>query len=555
MREKNRMNQDRILVQSIQNQYTLLKNSPDDLGLWSTFAHLFCEIQFVHFDHRLKKALTLVLTKPLANHQDIVIASLSLLKLLPNFKELLNIASTNLISANHFINLEEFFSILQDPLLLGLMKKTLLADAEIEKLLTYLRYSCLILYETSPNFLIQNLVPFLYALAHQCFHTEYIYLETKEEVMYLQKFITSIKFSDPLTSDQKILLLLISCYRPLNRCFKLEKKVSADDLEMNELFFLHFSLPCILEKEKEQLKSQQAIQDPTSLKVQAQYETHPYPRWTSLNYCQPLLLQDYLRQHIPSLSEPLTATIERPTVLIAGCGTGQHALSLANQLPAATITALDLSLTSLAYASYQAKKLAIQTVTFHQEDILALKNQKLFDLIECSGVLHHLLLPTKGLENLIKLLKPTGFLHLGLYSKWGRQDVTAAQALIKSKKFQSDLLSIQKCRQLLFKLTDEELAKQVTLTCDFYSASGCRDLLFHVQEQLFTLPEIATLLTQFQLEFLGFDWRDSNIKERYLTYFPSDPDCLSLANWDLFESQYPQSFSGMYQFWVRKILS
>ena len=81
-------------------------------------------------------------------------------------------------------------------------------------------------------------------------------------------------------------------------------------------------------------------------------------------------------------------------------------------------------------------------------------------------------------------------------------------------------------------------------------ASTCRDLLFHVHETAFTLLEIADILKELQLKFLGFDLRNPDVKNLYVEQFPEDPEGLSLVNWDHFEAVNPETFVGMYQFWV-----
>ncbi len=75
----------------------------------------------------------------------------------------------------------------------------------------------------------------------------------------------------------------------------------------------------------------------------------------------------------------------------------------------------------------------------------------------------------------------------------------------------------------------------------FFTASECRDLLFHVQEHRFTLPQIEAALETLGLDFLGFE-------------FPgAKPAALaSLADWHRFEAENPETFAGMYEFWVRK---
>jgi tetratricopeptide (TPR) repeat protein len=90
---------------------------------------------------------------------------------------------------------------------------------------------------------------------------------------------------------------------------------------------------------------------------------------------------------------------------------------------------------------------------------------------------------------------------------------------------------------------------------DFYSTSGTRDLIFHVQEHQFTIPEISKILNDLDLEFLGFanPYLNHFFKKKYLQSFPDDKKNLSLDNWNQFEINNPSVFVGMYQFWVRKI--
>ena len=86
---------------------------------------------------------------------------------------------------------------------------------------------------------------------------------------------------------------------------------------------------------------------------------------------------------------------------------------------------------------------------------------------------------------------------------------------------------------------------------DFYSVSACRDLLFHVQEHRFTIPQIADCLGELGLNFLGFSL-DRSIAKRYAARFPEDVSQTSLDGWNEYELENPSTFVGMYQFWVQK---
>lgn len=266
------------------------------------------------------------------------------------------------------------------------------------------------------------------------------------------------------------------------------------------------------------VKSRTAIKNAISQKVAAQYEENPYPRW------------DLLPLPKRSIYPPETTSAKE--ILIAGCGTGQHAFQTAEIFPHAHIDAFDLSYASLSYA--QSKKRE-EKISFFQADLLELENwEKRFDLIECSGVLHHMEDPIRGWRILRNLLKPNGWMLIGLYSTLGRQDIAAARHLIKNR-------DLRTARQILLELPDTHPAKTVTQTSDFYTLSGCRDLLFHAHEVTFNLEEIEEILSSLNLRFERFIWRDETMAS--LNF--------SLKEWAEYEKAHPTTFSGMYQFWVR----
>ena len=48
---------------------------------------------------------------------------------------------------------------------------------------------------------------------------------------------------------------------------------------------------------------------------------------------------------------------------------------------------------------------------------------------------------------------------------------------------------------------------------------------------------------------------DPLINTKFSKFFPNDKKNTSLVNWNQFEISNPNTFSNMYQFWVRKIQS
>jgi SAM-dependent methyltransferase len=234
--------------------------------------------------------------------------------------------------------------------------------------------------------------------------------------------------------------------------------------------------------------------------------------------------------------------------LIAGCGTGQQSVTVAQRFPHARVLAIDLSLASLGYA--QRKSAGLQ-IDHAQADILELKSlDRSFDVIEASGVLHHLADPMLGWTTLLGLLKPGGFMRLGLYSALARSGIAAARRMIAERGIAATPQAIRDARQEIISGKEARFAT-ILSSPDFYSTSGCRDLLFHVQERGLTLPEIDAFLTQHRLSFLGFEL-DPPALAAYRARFREDRAMTDLAKWHAFETAHPDVFGAMYQFWVQK---
>jgi hypothetical protein len=75
--------------------------------------------------------------------------------------------------------------------------------------------------------------------------------------------------------------------------------------------------------------------------------------------------------------------------------------------------------------------------------------------------------------------------------------------------------------------------------------------MFHVQEHQVDLTDIARFLAATGLTFVGF-LLDPAIQQQYQARFPRDPAMVDLDCWSAFECDNPDTFAGMYQFWVQK---
>src|SRR5262249_30295052 len=187
-------------------------------------------------------------------------------------------------------------------------------------------------------------------------------------------------------------------------------------------------------------------------------------------------------------------------------------------------------------------------IEYGQADILKLESiARTFDVIDASGVLHHLSNVVAGWRVLIKLLRSGGFMRVGLYSELARRNIVAARAFISERGYRPTADDIRRCRQDLLNSPLKDVAK----AGDFFSTSECRDLLFHIQECRLTIPDIKAFIVENDLKFIGFEFTP-RIMQHYRDTFGGDRFMRDLDRWHALETEKPDTFAGMYQFWVQK---
>jgi 2-polyprenyl-3-methyl-5-hydroxy-6-metoxy-1,4-benzoquinol methylase len=426
---------------------------------------------------------------------------------------------------------------LAEPLLLRLLEDAIVRDAQLEALMAAERRRAL---EGAP-------VPLelLIAMAHQCFNTEYALDETQAETAAVARLATALARNEDYA--------LYAAYRPLHTLPDAPRV--AEQLAQTPVASLaqrQILEPLAEQRIAQEIPSLGDTAGAVSAAVRAQYEANPYPRWLRMQTrFDAAPLADIVRELFPDID----AKRGPARILLAGCGTGQNAIATARRFAESSVLAVDLSLASLAYAKRKTAELGVANIAYRQADLLALGTLgERFHLIEASGVLHHLEDPLAGWRVLAALVEPGGFMRIGLYSERGRRHFAHARQFIAQRGFEATPAGIRSARAAIRAAApQDELLARVARNEDFYSLSGCRDMLFHVQEKCFSLPELAAMIQALGLQFLGFEFPDSGITAaRYRARFPADALLRNLDNWDRYEQDNPDSFARMYQFWVRK---
>ena len=439
-----------------------------------------------------------------------------------------------------------------------LLERGLILDGRLEILFTSVRRNLLELAvaDRLPERINAQTLNFFCALARQCFRNEYIYRESAEEAAQaaaLQEQIED-RLRQPEETLPRAAIAVLACFRPLG------SMAESGRLQGHELASRGDTFDRLITQQVREQAAERALAgsiaelgesgDKTSRKVRSEYEENPYPRWTSVARLKSLPLRALLGEMFPFANLKNLRLSAEPDLLVAGCGTGAHAFSSAMRYRESRVLAMDLSLASLAYGKRKAGELGVKRIEWARGDILALAGSaRRFDMIDCGGVLHHMREPMAGWRILRDLLKPGGVMKIGLYSELARADFVRLGAQLEAAGgYPVD--RIRQFRHEVFAMPDDAPMKRVQALHDFYSLSECRDLLFHVEEHRFTLPEIAHCLDELDLEFIGFEMRERAVIDRYLARFPDDPGAANLANWHRFETDEPNTFIGVYQFWV-----
>ncbi len=526
-----------------------------DMGLfWVNLALAAGDISFSSADDSLIEIFSQMLEHRLVSPLTVVLPILSVLRCQPDFQKALELGG--LPEAEMSFPFSDYADQLSNNrLFCQILKLTPIPGRQVERMLTFLRR--VLINEVINGRIEDNGLPFIAALALQCFINEYVYFETPEEGLAVDRI--AIQIAGMLEADEAIPAILVaalSSYRPLHTYTWARKLAERDEVNpICEIIDRQIREPLDEQSLRDQITRLTPLEDTVSKQVGAQYEENPYPRWIKApTGDEPRDIPTILR------SAPLFFDIgdyqppARPQVLVAGCGTGIHPISTASRFKYVDVLAVDLSLSSLAYATRKTRELGITNITYAQADIMELQNlDKKFDLIESVGVLHHLEDPVAGWRNLVALLQPGGFMRIGLYSEAARANVVAGRALI-SKLGGEATKDIRGFRQKIIAEAEagDDLLESICSSSDFFSISNCRDLLFHVQEHRFDFLQIDAALKALDLRFLGLEVKDPGIMNNFSEMFPVVSARTSLVHWHEFEQKNPQAFAGMYQFYCRK---
>ncbi len=539
----------------------LLISALERTPTWTTkiaFANCAARTRFLIDDPRVRVALRSAIEEPWGLPYQLCRSALSLVMLDQRIARCVHLANASWparLPKATLYGADGLAAIATDSLLHAVLEASPVSTIEFERFLTCSRHTLL---ETASNASEGDScnpahLRFYEALSRQCFVNEYIFDCDDEEALAAAACRSKLQaLLDANMAVPPTLVLAVASYYPLFSLRNAGRLLDDRTTSINAVLRQQILEPFEERALQADIGRLTPITGGVSEEVREQYEQNPYPRWVKLPAPeQKLPFNKELRRTLPFAQFTPMPDDSAPDALVAGCGNGSHSIFTAQRFQGVRVLAIDLSLNSIGYAERKTLELGVPNIEYAQADILNLGEiSRTFDIIESVGVLHHLAEPFAGWRTLLSRLRPGGFMHLGFYSELARRHTVMARAEIIEGGYSTSPDDIRRFRRDVA-ARNPELERSLAEFPDYFSTSECRDLLFHVQEHRLTLHQIQSFLAEFELDFLGFEL-DPRVLHRYRVRFADDPAAVNMRNWASFEADHPDTFAGMYRFWIQK---
>ena len=206
-------------------------------------------------------------------------------------------------------------------------------------------------------------------------------------------------------------------------------------------------------------------------------------------------------------------------ILVAGCGTWQAA-KYAVCRPEARVVGIDVSPTSLDHTEQLKHKYKLTNLEVRSSSIERVAElERCFDLIVCTGVLHHLADPDAGLRALRSVLKSEGSIYLMVYAPYGRtgvymlQDYCRRLGIGTSEREINDLMAVLKALP-----QHHPLAGLLRGSRDAANPDALADALLNPRDRAYSVPQLFDFIEGNGLTF-----------ERWYSQAPYLPQCGAIA--------------------------
>jgi SAM-dependent methyltransferase len=195
-------------------------------------------------------------------------------------------------------------------------------------------------------------------------------------------------------------------------------------------------------------------------------------------------------------------------ILVAGCGTWQAA-KYAVVHPDAHVVGSDVSTTSIAHTNKLKQQYNLSNLETRQLPLeRASELERQFDLIVCTGVLHHLADPDAGLSALRSALKPDGAIYLMVYAPYGRTGVYMLQEYCRRLGVGTSNQDIRDLVTTLESLPPHHpLVALLRGSRDARNADALADALLNPRDRAYSVPQLLDFIDRNGMTFGRWYWQ------------------------------------------------
>ena len=212
-------------------------------------------------------------------------------------------------------------------------------------------------------------------------------------------------------------------------------------------------------------------------------------------------------------------------ILVAGCGANQAAgLALTN--PGSRVVGIDVSQASLDQELRLKQKHDLGNLELHRLGLEKVGSlERSFDLVVCTGVLHHLPDPAAGLRRLRTVLRPHGVMSLMVYGSYPRAGVYMLQEAFRLLGLRQDRAGAEMVQHTVNVVPPWHNIRSYRAP-DLGYAAGLVDTFLHGRDRAYTVAQVLQLVVECGLRFQG--WLD-NLDYTISAYVADPQDALRRA--------------------------
>jgi SAM-dependent methyltransferase len=192
-------------------------------------------------------------------------------------------------------------------------------------------------------------------------------------------------------------------------------------------------------------------------------------------------------------------------ILCAGCGSNQAAY-YACQNPNWNVLGIDVSDASLSHQRSLKERHGLSNLELLEIDLTHITQLgRSFDFITCTGVLHHLADPDKGLKALASVLRPDGVLNIMVYGKHLRMGIYPLQEAFRLMRLEQTAGDVSLIKDVLQSLPqDHPVNRYISHSNDLSYDAGIVDTFLNRVDQAYSVKDIFSFTRRAGLDFLNW---------------------------------------------------